>query len=150
MNARACILHLSVWCLIMLFCDACQKEGTAFQDGMYVGDMENGKPDGFGCFRNDSIVYEGEWKNGKPDGFGTYRHRDSIYAGQFESGIWNGAGRLTTDSMAYEGFWQNGQFQGEGLFTNSEGDTWHGIWEKGKLASLSYFLSDATVELSGG
>lgn len=106
----------------------------AYLNGTYTGDVKNGLPEGYGSFHSHDISYEGEWENGKPNGFGTYRHNDSTFAGQFVNGVWNGPGRLTTDSMTYEGFWKNGCFHGEGSYTDSAGDTWHGIWEEGKLA----------------
>ena len=44
-----------------------------FNDGVYSGQVENGKPEGKGIFRfKNEDKYEGEFINGKKDGRGIY------------------------------------------------------------------------------
>ena len=51
------------------FEDGDEKTG----DGKYVGEIENGKPNGTGSITfPDGHKYEGEWKDDKKNGQGTY------------------------------------------------------------------------------
>ena len=49
------------------------ENGNEEKDGKYVGEIENGKPNGQGIYTSpNGKKYEGEWKNGKINGQGTY------------------------------------------------------------------------------
>ena len=55
-------------------------------EGIYVGDVKNGKPHGQGTLNNeDGETYVGSWKEGLKDGIGTLTYIDgSKYAGAFK------------------------------------------------------------------
>jgi len=62
------------------------------KDGKYVGDVENGKPNGLGILIfPDGRKYVGEYKYGRMDGQGTYTYPDgSKEVGEWKSGKhWN-------------------------------------------------------------
>jgi len=49
------------------------EDGDEENDGKYVGEIENGKPNGHGTPTSpDGDKYEGEWKDGEKHGQGTY------------------------------------------------------------------------------
>ena len=72
----------------------------------YKGDVENGKPNGFGflIFTNGD-KYVGEWKNGKKQGQGTFT---------YGKGKWEGE--------KYEGEFKDGYRHGQGAYTWPDGD----------------------------
>ena len=72
-----------------------------FTDGKYVGQIENGEPNGQGTFTF-------------PDG--------EKYKGKFKDGEYHGQGKLTyPDGRKYEGEWKNGrEWNGTGYNKNGE------------------------------
>ena len=62
------------------------EDGDEVNDGKYVGEIENGKPNGTGTFiYPDGEKYVGEWKNGKEHGQGTYTYpKGSKYVGEWK------------------------------------------------------------------
>jgi hypothetical protein len=71
------------------------KSGNEKKDGKYVGEIENGVPNGQGTFTSPSRFgrnYEGEWKDGRRNGQGTGTYFDGDKeVGEFKNGrIWNG------------------------------------------------------------
>ena len=68
------------------------------RDGKYVGEINNGKPNGQGIESySDGEEYVGKWKNGKPNGQGTYTFPNGKkYEGKFKDGKEQGQGTLTT------------------------------------------------------
>ena len=48
------------------------EDGDEDNDGKYIGEIKNGKPNGTGSITfSDGRKYEGEFKDGKKDGQGT-------------------------------------------------------------------------------
>ena len=69
------------------------EDGDENMDIKYVGEIENGKPNGQGTETfPDGQKYEGEWKNGKYHGQGNLTSSDGRkYVGEFKDGEeWNG------------------------------------------------------------
>ena len=66
-------------------------------DGKYVGQIENGEPNGQGTFTfSDGRKYEGEWENGYRHGQGTFTSpKGDKYEGDFKDGKRHGKGTLT-------------------------------------------------------
>jgi len=68
------------------------EDGDEENDGKYVGEIENGKPNGTGTvIYPDGEKYVGEWKNGKEHGQGTFTFIDGRkWAGEFRGNKpWN-------------------------------------------------------------
>ncbi len=120
---------------------------------MYVGEVENGIPNGQGVFTYpDGRKYAGQWKDGKINGLGTYTspfrwkyegnfkgskfHGHGIYTypdgeryvGEFKDGIQDGQGTLSyPDGRKYVGEFRKGIQRGQG--TNTFINGWNGIGE---------------------
>ncbi len=89
------------------------EEGDDDNEGKYVGEIDNGEPNGQGTFIwSDGSKYEGEFKDGKKNGQGTETSPDGIkYEGEWVNGKRNGQGTLTSpDGHKYEGEFMDGQF----------------------------------------
>jgi len=69
------------------------EDGDEENDGKYVGEIENGKPNGTGSITfPDGRKHVGEFKDGKPNGQGTLTFPDGgKYVGEFKDGKrWKG------------------------------------------------------------
>jgi len=105
----------------------------------YKGDVENGKPNGFGflIFTNGD-KYVGEWKNGKKQGQGTFTYgkgkwEGEKYEGEFKDGYRHGQGTYTwSDGRKYEGEFEDGIKHGQGTWTSINGDKYVGEWRENK------------------
>jgi len=96
------------------------KSGNEEKDGKYVGEIENGVPNGQGKSTNpNGRKYEGEWKDGSWGyGQGTYT---------FSNG------------NKYVGSWKDRKMNGQGTFTYSNGSKYVGEWKDGeRWNSLGY------------
>jgi hypothetical protein len=61
------------------------------EPGKYVGQIENGKPNGQGTLTWKNNEYVGEWKDGKRNGQGIYTWGKNKYVGELKDGkYWNG------------------------------------------------------------
>jgi len=83
------------------------------EDGMYLGEIENGKPNGVGILSFHPSFryfwkYEVEWKDGKKHGQGKYTYRSGA---------------------TYKGMWKNNKENGEGILTFTDGRKWEGKWK---------------------
>ena len=82
------------------------EEGDDDNEGKYVGEIDNGEPNGQGTFIwSDGTKYVGEYKNGLPNGHGTETWSDgSKYVGEFKDGKYHGQGTITwSDGTKYVG-----------------------------------------------
>jgi hypothetical protein len=89
------------------------KRGNEKKDLKYVGEIEDGKPNGQGTLTtHDGGKYVGEWKNGEYDGQGTETFPDGIkYVGEFKDDERNGQGTLTfPDGERFVGEYKDGRF----------------------------------------
>jgi len=96
------------------------KSGNEKKDGKYVGEIENGVPNGQGTLtKPNGVMYEGEFRDGYRNGQGTYTWSDGdMYEGEFKDGKRNGQGTLTfSNGNKYLGKFKNGIFNGQGTFT---------------------------------
>jgi len=73
------------------------NSGNEKEDRKYVGEIENGKPNGQGSeTAPDGTKYVGEWKDGNQHGQGTYTFPDGAkYVGEYKDGKRNGQGTFT-------------------------------------------------------
>ena len=99
------------------------KSGNEKEDGKYVGEIEDGKPNGQGTYNFYGTKYEGEWKDGKYHGQGTLTSLGTKYVGEWKDGEENGQGTLTwSDGRKYEGEFKDGEENGQGTWTSPDGD----------------------------
>lgn len=101
------------------------------QDGIYNGELKDGKRSGFGTFIYDNGgFYKGQFHNDKLSGEGIYIYPDSRkYAGSFVNNLYDGYGEFTNpDGRWYKGDWKEGEMHGIG-----ERHDFDGCWYKGAV-----------------
>ena len=92
------------------------EDGDEKKDRWYVGEIENGEPNGQGISTSpDGHKYVGEFKNGNEHGQGTYT---------FEKGKYEG--------FKYVGEWKDGTQQGQGTDSLPDGSKYVGEWKDGE------------------
>ena len=100
------------------------ENGDEENDGKYVGEIENGKPNGTGTITfPDGTMYEGEFKDGEYHGQGTYTSSDGRkYEGEFKYGVFHGHGTWTSpNGKKYVGEYKDGQYW-EGIMYDKNGN----------------------------
>ena len=103
------------------------KSGNEKEDGKYVGEIEDGKPNGQGTYNFYGTKYEGEWKDGKYHGQGTYYSLGTKYVGEFKDGEENGQGTWTSpDGDKYVGEFKDRVPNGQGTMIWTNGDKYVG------------------------
>lgn len=155
---KALLILAMVVAVAVLSC-ACSNEKTiTLDDGStYVGEVENGVPNGHGVLTSElGSTYEGNFVDGKLQGWGTYVGFDYTeyegqfvdgefeglghiifsngdeYWGQFVDGIRSGVGRQQyTTACDYEGGWVDDYMEGMGWMTWPCGDVYFGQWYRG-------------------
>ncbi len=118
------------------------EEGDEKRDRKYVGDVNNGKPNGQGIETSpEGEKYEGEWKDGEKNGQGKLIQVDgSKYVGEWINGERNGYGTLTsTNGTKYVGKWRDGKKYGQGIFTSSVGSKYVGEFRDDKRNGYGTF-----------
>ena len=110
------------------------EEGDDDNEGKYVGEIDNGEPNGQGTFIwSDGTKYVGEYKNGLPNGHGTETWSDgSKYVGEFKDGKWDGQGTITwSDGTKYVGEYKDNK-RWNGIYYDQYGNI-RGKTVNGKL-----------------
>lgn len=113
--------------------EAMRYKGTIMlENGIYEGEILEGKPDGCGIAKyNDGGVYDGYWKKGLFNGKGTYTWSDGDkYEGQWNKNKRNGQGSyMWSDGRKYVGEWEKGDRTGQGTLYNADGSiSYSGQW----------------------
>lgn len=106
-----------------------------FHEGIYTGDIVNGKRHGYGEMRYMSgNVYKGEWVDNLINGRGKYKwHYGDIYEGEWIRGKKHGHGKyMWSDGQTYEGNYIDDKRHGYGEMRYADGTTYKGQWENGK------------------
>ena len=87
------------------------KDGNEKIDRKWVGEINNGVPNGQGTWSWNNLKYVGEFKDGKRNGKGTfYSSSGTKYEGEWKDGKKQGKGTITyPDGIKYEGEWKNGR-----------------------------------------
>jgi len=103
----------------------------------YVGEVDNGKADGFGIAILDSgSRYEGEWESNKRHGQGSFYWIDGEhYEGDYKNDQRSGTGTYYwPNGEKYVGHWKNDMRNGEGKFYGKDGELMtQGVWKDDKL-----------------
>ena len=145
------------------------KDGDEEKDGKYVGEIENGLPNGQGTqtWKNPFEKYEGEWKDGYRHGQGTIVHQDPFgkYVGEWKNGERNGFGKsvwsephqehegqyknnekngfgteIYEDGSKYVGNFTNHERDGQGTYYYTNGDKYVGEWKKSSVHGKGSWL----------
>lgn len=113
-------------------------------DGIYKGDLKNGKPIGFGIIEfNNGAITEGDFDdNGKMNGDGTFTGESgNKYQGKFVNGKLSIVNKITlTNGNIYQGEFSisdDYKITGEGTLTRKHGgmiDIYEGKFDNGKLS----------------
>jgi len=102
----------------------------------YTGQLEEGKPNGFGkmIFAKSGDQYEGYWKNSRPHGPGQFVRADG---GEFEGEWIHGKLHLVKEGVAcvtdrrgnkYDGSFKNWKKHGYGTFVKTNGEKYSGYY----------------------
>jgi hypothetical protein len=97
------------------------ESGNEKNGNKYVGEIEDGEPDGQGTLTSPNGKYVGEFKNGKKNGQGTMTFpNERKYIGKWKDDKRNGQGTYTLkDGRKYVGNWKDGsQWNGNGYDKN--------------------------------
>lgn len=105
------------------------KEGTPYKDGMFYGSMTNGKPDNYGIYIDDYVLYDGFFNDkGEFDGYGFLTQRKNYPQ---QSWFWQYPNEYGLNKIAEEhklaalgyfiGVFENGVFK-QGDVGNTFGD----------------------------
>jgi hypothetical protein len=103
----------------------------------YIGQLENGLPNGQGKMCKDHLYYIGQFKDGVPNGQGKMinRNKGITYIGQFQNGLPNGQGEEETsfgwNGFHYKGQFQNGIIHGHGELIKKNGYKYVGEFKNG-------------------
>jgi len=116
------------------------KSGDEKKDDKYVGEIEDGKPNGQGTYSfPDGSSYEGDWKDdkyyeGEYHGQGTYTYPDGrMYVGEFKDGEKNGQGTYTYPyGNKYVGEYKDGEKNGQGTYSFPDGEKYEGEFKDDK------------------
>lgn len=137
--------------------NAARTDGMEFLGGVYIGELNNGKPHGFGKHETDDYIYEGEYVDGKRCGKGRYTSKkdDYIYEGEYLDNYSHGRGFITSSigskieaefvkgkmhgfykSLHANGYVSMGQYvegkkDGRWTFIRPDGSSYERIYENG-------------------
>ncbi len=114
------------------------KSGDEKKDGKYVGEVENGKPNGLGVmtfFIGDK--YEGEWKDGKRNGQGTFTWSDG---NKYVEGKY-----IYPDGSKYVGEYKDGKRNGQGTYTYPGGKKYVGEWKDSLFENITEYNRNGNI-----
>jgi hypothetical protein len=102
-------------------------------EGLYRGEIQDGKRAGRGILEGPEGVYEGEWANDLQQGFGELRgSAGSRYVGQWHAGLRQGSGSWSSAAgETYDGQWSNDKPHGTGIYRAADGTVYLGEWRDG-------------------
>ena len=105
-----------------------------WENGMYKGDIINGKRSGKGIFYYlDGDLYEGDFQDDKIQGYGVMNMADgTMYIGEWSDFAFNGKGKLYySTGEYYEGNFVSGNRHGKGVFIDPKvnGGRYEGEWK---------------------
>ena len=83
------------------------------EDGVYVGEIKKGKPNGRGVLKYyNGSKYVGEFQEGKCQGQGMLTCCDgTTYEGEWEDNHMHGRGKLVSYDYVQDGFWHMSDYE---------------------------------------
>lgn len=115
-----------------------------FEEGKYLGEIENGVPHGKGkMFLNDLSIYDGEWVAGYMEGIGTMSWPSGkSYNGNWLHGEMNGYGSMKDpNGTIYEGHFLHGKRHGRGVLTQYNGEKYEGEFVDNKATGKGNYYN---------
>ena len=119
-----------------------QKHGKGVErdylGNTYKGDWKQGNKSGHATItfiEEDDAMYLGNVLNGKLNGYGTFKSRSLIYEGEFIENRRNGMGTLWTPdwkTTEYTGIWEDGTRSGKGQRWYTDGSVYYGDFKDNK------------------
>lgn len=114
--------------------DSWSKLGAfKFKTYMEEGKLLEVEPDSISQLNLNSSIYVGQVKNGKANGFGRMQAKGILQEGFFIDSTMFGYGRVITEDSWYLGNYSQGQKHGYGKLTYSDGKTEEGFWQEDAL-----------------
>lgn len=123
-----------------------------YEDYIYEGEIENGKPNGKGkIIRKSGATYEGIFKNGLLQGMGKYTFGKDSYEGEFKDGTFDGIGKyISENGDVYEGEFKEVVRHGIGKYIWSNGDVYEGEFYVGRRTGIGkYIWNDGDIYEGG-
>ena len=123
------------------------KDGNEKIDRKWVGEINNGVPNGQGTWSWNNLKYVGEFKDGKRNGKGTfYSSSGTKYEGEWKDGKKQGNGTITyPDGIKYEGEWKSGKKDGKGTFTKTDGTKYIGEFKRGTYWNTTVYDKNGNI-----
>ena len=123
------------------------KDGNEKIDRKWVGEINNGVPNGQGTWSWNNLKYVGKFKDGKRNGKGTfYSSSGTKYEGEWKDGKKQGYGSITyPDGIKYEGEWKNGKKDGKGTFTKADGTKYIGEFKRGTYWNIIVYDKNGNI-----
>ena len=127
-----------------------QNKELKFDEGKYIGQVENNLQEGFGTFYYTSgSIYEGEWKKGKKEGIGKFYCNKEPFDGDRYEGNWkndkqDGKGTyFFKEGDIYDGNWKDGKQEGKGIYDYNDGNRYEGDFKNGIIEGKGiYYYSN--------
>jgi hypothetical protein len=111
------------------------KSGNEKKNIKYIGQIQNGKPNGQGTFTfPGGNKYVGGWKDDKRNGQGTFTWSGgNKYVGKWKDDRKDDQGTFTSSNgEKYIGKWKDDKKDGQGTYTSSNGEKYIGEWKDDK------------------
>ena len=111
------------------------KQRKRFSNGIYNGEIQNGRLNGLGIFQgDDGNNYEGEWLNDERSGVGIFYYKSgNMYQGEFKGGKFHGYTIEENLESKYEGTYVDNCLSGRGILTFKNGVKYIGQIYKAKF-----------------
>ena len=127
------------------------EDGDEKKDKKYVGEIENGEPNGQGTytFPNSTQNYVGTFEDGQEEGQGTFTWGDGVkYVGGYKDGKKHGQGTMTRSdgTKVYVGGYKDGKNHGQGTFWFSNGYKFVGEWKDGNRWNGTMVDKDGKID----
>jgi hypothetical protein len=121
-------------------------------EDVYVGDIVDGKMDGYGTYTLDGNKYTGEFKNDKVEGQGTLvMANGDKYVGEFKNNERAGQGTLVfANGDKYVGEFKNNERTGQGTFVFANDDKYVGEWKNTMMHGYGTFTYSDGAKYVGG
>jgi len=124
------------------------EDGDEKKDRWYVGEIENGEPNGQGTLtKPNGDKYVGEFRDGKRNGQGTYTWSNGDkYEGEWKDGKRIGQGTFTwANGNKYEGEWKDEKRTGQGKYIFSNGGKVVGEFRGGKYWNTKEYDKEGNI-----
>ena len=138
------LLAIVLFCVLVPFA---YGETLSYEFGTYIGEVVDGRPNGYGTFSYSKGEYEGDkyvgkHKNGLRHGHGTYTFASgSKYIGEFKDDLKHGHGTyIYADGDKYIGEYKNGKRNGHGTYTFASGAKYVGEYKDGQYHGYGTYI----------